>query len=360
MTINRINNKRTNKYIDEDEEQEENINNNNEPVSNKNNNQLNIDDRPFIVNSNTETVLSINLNEFNSRNDLINYDQFLTLNNINSVNNINNSNNNVNNNSNLAMPDITFITEAPAKIKRKTNTLNQKSTIKFTRNLLWFPLVACCLVVLVAIISGLSFVFFNYHIQQQQFLKNNKTYLIYINNSSSISTFIDTTTTTSTPSLLFNNKTLIDNNRKETCGNPAVKPNLRQVRIIKGHDAVPHSWPWTVSIGYYGPKNIVAHACGGSLINKRTVVTATHCVVKESIYRLVGSPVPNSSLYGSVEAMMRIYIGISKRSTDINEKNTYFAIKILSVSKQKRKSQNSFNFISFSFLVLMQIHFKTI
>jgi hypothetical protein len=339
MTINRINNKRTNKYIDEDEEQEENINNNNnnnnnEPVSNNSNNQLNIDDRPFIVNSNTETVLSINLNEFNSRNDLINYDQFLSLNNINSVNNINN---NVNNNSNLTMPDITFITEAPAnKIKRKTNTLNQKSPIKFTRNLLWFPLVACCLVVLMAIISGLSFVFLNYHIQQQQLLKNNKTYLIYINNNnSSISTFIDTSTSPTT-SNLFVNKTLMNNNNlKETCGNPAVKPNLRQVRIIKGHDAVPHSWPWTVSIGYYGPKNIVAHACGGSLINKRTVVTATHCVVKESIYRLVGSPVPNSSLYGSVEAMMRIYIGINKRSTDINEKNTYFAIKILSVSNQK-------------------------
>ena len=249
MTINRINNKRTNKYIDEDEEQEENINNNNnnnnnnEPVSNNSNNQLNIDDRPFIVNSNTETVLSINLNEFNSRNDLINYDQFLSLNNINSVNNINNNNNNVNNNSNLTMPDITFITEAPAKIKRKTNTLNQKSPIKFTRNLLWFPLVACCLVVLIAIISGLSFVFLNYHIQQQQLLKNNKTYLVYTNNSSSssISTFIDTSTTTPTTSTLFVNKTLMNNNNlKETCGNPAVKPNLRQVRIIKGHDAVPH------------------------------------------------------------------------------------------------------------------------
>lgn len=114
------------------------------------------------------------------------------------------------------------------------------------------------------------------------------------------------------------------------CGNPAVKPNLRQVRIIRGHDAVPHSWPWTVSIGYYGPRSIVAHACGGSLINKRTVVTATHCVVKESIFKLVGSPVQGSNMYGTVESMMRIFVGINKRSTDINQNNTYYAIKILS------------------------------
>lgn len=52
---------------------------------------------------------------------------------------------------------------------------------------------------------------------------------------------------------------------------------------------------------------------------------------REAIYRLVGNPVPNSSLYGSVEAMMRVFVGINKRSADIHTNNTYYAIKILSV-----------------------------
>lgn len=56
---------------------------------------------------------------------------------------------------------------------------------------------------------------------------------------------------------------------------PAISP-LQAVkpRIVGGHEAVPHSRPWQVSIrdeqGY--------HYCGGSIISDYWIFTAAHCV----------------------------------------------------------------------------------
>ena len=49
------------------------------------------------------------------------------------------------------------------------------------------------------------------------------------------------------------------------------------------------------------------------------------------MFGLVGRPVLNSDLYGSLARMMRVYVGITKRSTDINQNNTYRVAKIFSV-----------------------------
>jgi hypothetical protein len=43
------------------------------------------------------------------------------------------------------------------------------------------------------------------------------------------------------------------------CGRQAITPTL--TRIVGGLEAIPHSWPWLVSIQMYG-----SHFCGGTLI----------------------------------------------------------------------------------------------
>jgi len=45
---------------------------------------------------------------------------------------------------------------------------------------------------------------------------------------------------------------------------------------------------------------------------------------------MVGNSIPNSEVFKDVTAMIRIYVGISTRSTDISPLNTYKAAKIIS------------------------------
>ena len=54
-------------------------------------------------------------------------------------------------------------------------------------------------------------------------------------------------------------------------------------------------------------------------------------MLRNSMYGLIGKPVVDSDLYGSLAKMMRVFVGITKRSTDINQNNTYRVAKILSV-----------------------------
>ncbi|KAM4614367.1 chymotrypsin A-like [Discoglossus pictus] len=62
----------------------------------------------------------------------------------------------------------------------------------------------------------------------------------------------------------------------EECGVPAITPVVSDYnRIINGEDAVPHSWPWQVSL----QDRTRFHFCGGSIINELWVITAAHCSV---------------------------------------------------------------------------------
>uniref|UniRef100_A0A8C7ZDK2 chymotrypsin n=1 Tax=Oryzias sinensis TaxID=183150 RepID=A0A8C7ZDK2_9TELE len=76
------------------------------------------------------------------------------------------------------------------------------------------------------------------------------------------------------------------------CGTPSIPPRVtHQARIVNGEEAVPHSWPWQVSLQDWSG----FHFCGGSLINENWVVTAAHCNVRTSHYVILGEHDRNSN-----------------------------------------------------------------
>ncbi|KAM4703216.1 chymotrypsin-like elastase family member 3B [Rhinophrynus dorsalis] len=67
------------------------------------------------------------------------------------------------------------------------------------------------------------------------------------------------------------------------CGVPTFTP---QSRVVNGEDAIPHSWPWQISLQYKSGSAFY-HTCGGSLIASNWVMTAAHCISSSRTYQVV-------------------------------------------------------------------------
>ena len=98
------------------------------------------------------------------------------------------------------------------------------------------------------------------------------------------------------------------------------------VRIVGGVEAVPNSWPATVLLSftfggsYYisdlGREIDVSYGaiCGGTIIDRTTVLTAAHCIVESFNFRYNGKAyeiiVKPTNLYPTIESMYSVYSGI--------------------------------------------------
>lgn len=60
------------------------------------------------------------------------------------------------------------------------------------------------------------------------------------------------------------------------CGVPVIAPTIFS-RIVGGTEATPHSYPWQTSL-LLKQSSTWKHFCGGSIIGRRLVSTAAHCV----------------------------------------------------------------------------------
>lgn len=102
--------------------------------------------------------------------------------------------------------------------------------------------------------------------------------------------------------------------------------NSSNLKIVGGKEAVPHSWPSIVFIDFYykyefkQPNGIVENkteesTCGGSLIDRYTVLTAAHCFTKKfTVEDVFGKEheviVKPNKFHSTFESMYNVYIGM--------------------------------------------------
>lgn len=103
------------------------------------------------------------------------------------------------------------------------------------------------------------------------------------------------------------------------------------MKIVGGQEAQPHSWP-SIAYVYFSYQALIlddngnkilirqASTCGGTLLDKTTVLTAAHCIVNVIYYRnpVTGGQssynVVTNEFHPTIGSMFTVYLGLHDRT----------------------------------------------